>query len=126
MAYEKMGVLDDDGEENDQRACITIPAVTSGEMRSMTLGNGAVTLSSVAMCVNLGKIANYPKEFIDVAKIQFADGTEYVVKDGYTENFVFHVSSEDGMDETLMFNRIIDVTEVTGLILDGGMTLQAD
>lgn len=126
MAYEKMGVLDDDGEQNDDGACITIPAVTSGEMRSMTLGNGAVTLSSVAMCVNLGKIANYPKEFIDVAKIQFADGTEYVVKDGYTENFVFHVSSEDGMDETLMFNRIIDVTEVTGLILDGGMALQAD
>lgn len=125
MAYERMGVL----EEDDQESCpekITISTSESSEMSSITLGNGAVTMSPVAMCTDIAKIGNYPRSFVDVAKIQFADGTEYVVKDGYTLNYVFNVQSSGGTDVTFMFNRMIDVKEVTAIILDGGIELTVD
>ena len=125
MAYERMGVL----EEDDQERCpekITISTSESSEMSSITLGNGAVTMSPVAMCTDIAKIGNYPRSFVDVAKIQFADGTEYVVKDGYTLNYVFNVQSSGGTDVTFMFNRMIDVKEVTSIILDGGIELTVD
>lgn len=125
MAYEKMGVL----EEDDRESCpekITISTSESSEMSSITLGNGAVTMSPVAMCTDIAKIGNYPRSFVDVAKIQFADGTEYVVKDGYTLNYVFNVQSSGGTDVTFMFNRMIDVKEVTAIILDGGIELTVD
>lgn len=120
LAYEKL---------EDAAICpdkITIPATASGEMSSITLGDGAITMSPVAMCIDLAKIGNYPRSFIDVAKIQFADGTEYVVKDGYTENFVFNVGSSDGTDSTFMFNRMIDVREVTAIVMDGDIELTVD
>lgn len=125
MAYERMGVLEEDGLESSPDK-ITIPATASGEMSSITLGDGAITMSPVAMCIDLAKIGNYPRSFIDVAKIQFADGTEYVVKDGYTENFVFNVGSSDGTDSTFMFNRMIDVREVTAIVMDGDIELTVD
>lgn len=125
MAYERMGVLEEDGLESSPDK-ITIPATASGEMSSITLGDGAITMSPVAMCIDLAKIGNYPRSFIDVAKIQFSDGTEYVVKDGYTENFVFNVGSSDGTDSTFMFNRMIDVREVTAIVMDGDIELTVD
>lgn len=126
MAYERMGVLDDQEEQSGAMDKIIIPAASSGEMSSITLGNGAITMSPVAMCIDMAKIENYPRSFVDVAKIQFADGTEYVVKDGYTLNYVFNVGSSGGTDSTFMFNRIIDVKEVTAIIMDGDIELTVD
>lgn len=105
---------------------IIIPEQALGEMTNITLGDGAVTMSPVAMCIDIAMIENYPSDFIDTAKIRFADGTEYAVKDGYTENFVFNVSSGRGMDSTFMFNRIIDVNEVTSIVMDGNIELTVD
>lgn len=105
---------------------ITIPAVSSGEMTNVTLGNGAVILSPVAIIVNIKEIENYPSSFVDLTKIVFADGTEYVVKDGYTLNYVFNVGNADGSETTFMFNRIIDVNKVTSVIVDGNIELTVD
>lgn len=105
---------------------ITIPAVSSGEMTNVTLGNGAVILSPVAIIVNIKEIENFPRSFVDLTKIVFADGTEYVVKDGYTLNYVFNVGNADGSETTFMFNRVIDVNEVTSVIVDGNIELTVD
>ena len=126
MAYERMGVLDDQEEQTDTPDRIIIPAADSGEMSSVTLGNGAITISPVAMCIDMAKIENYPQEFIGTAKIRFADGTEYAVKDDYTENFVFNVGSSDGTDSTFMFNRLVDVNAVTSIVMDGDIELTVD
>ena len=126
MAYDAMGVLETGEGETESTEKISIPAVSSGEMTNVTLGNGAVILSPVAIIVNIKEIENYPSSFVDLTKIVFADGTEYVVKDGYTLNYVFNVGNADGSETTFMFNRIIDVNKVTSVIVDGNIELTVD
>lgn len=125
LVYEKLGVL----EEDNQFVCpdkITIPAVSSGEMTNITLGDGAVTLSPIAITVKVEEIENFPNSSIDLTKIVFKDGTEYVVKDGYTLNHVFAVADSKTEETTFMFNRIIDVEEVVSVIVDGDIELTVD
>ena len=100
---------------------ITIPEAALGEMSSVTLADGKITVSPIAMYVNATDIPDYPLDYIDVAKIQFRDGTEYVVKDDNIANYLFAVGSDGKNDVTFMFNRMIDVNEITSVILDGGL-----
>lgn len=125
MAYERMGVLEESQEENEVEKII-VPAVSSGEMTHVTLGGGAVTLSPVAMNIRIHDIADYPQGYVNVVKINFADGTEYIVKEDYILNHVFAVTDEKNIETTYMFNRIIDVNEVISVTLDGGITLTVD
>lgn len=125
LVYEELGLL----EEDNQFICpekITIPVASSGEMTNITLGDGAVTLSPIAITVKVEEIENFPRSFIDLTKIRFTDGTEYVVKDGYTVNYVFAVADSETEETTFMFNRIIDVEEVTSVIVDGNIELTVD
>ena len=124
MVYESMGILDGPEEGGDVER-IVIPAVSSGEMTNVTLGNGAVTLSPLAIIIRMQEIQDYPKRDVGVVKIGFADGTEYVVKEDYTMNHVFAVG-ESGQEATYMFNRILDVKTVTSVTLDDGITLYVD
>lgn len=105
---------------------IIIPEQAQGEMTNITLGDGAVTLSPLAITVKVQEIENFPNSFIDLTKIKFADGTEYVVKDGYVLNHVFAVADSETEETTFMFNRIIDVNEVTAVIVDGDIELTVD
>lgn len=105
---------------------ITIPAKTQEEMSNITLGDGAVLLSPVAVTVKRQEIENLNDSDLDLMKINFSDGTEYVVEEGYTQNFVFHVGDAEHTETTYMFNRMIDVKEVTSVTVDGGIELFAD
>lgn len=120
MAYQRLG---------DATTCpdkITIPENNQGEMTSITLGNGAVILSPVAVIIHEQEIENFGHSFMGLMKVCFADGTEYVVQDGYIQNYVFSVGSQENRESTYMFNRIIDVKEVTSVIVDGNVELTVD
>lgn len=124
MTYDRLGVLNDEDYGSDDQ--ITISAETAGELTNRTLGNGAVTLSPIAITIKVEKIENFPNKFIGLTKIVFKDGTEYVVQDGYTMNHVFAVADAKTEETTFMFNRIIDVNEVASVIVDGNIQLTVD
>ena len=105
---------------------IVIPEAPQGEMTNITLGEGAVTLSPIAATIRKQEIENLGESFMGLFKIRFADGSEYVVQDGYTENRVFAVTDSEETELTYMFNRIIDVKEVVSVIVDGGVELLLD
>ena len=126
LAYERMGVLDG---EYDQYICkdsITIAENTQSAMSSISLGAGAVRISPIAMTIQVEKIEGFPNSFLNLTKILFADGTEYVVKDENTLNYVFAVADSETEETTFMFNRILDVQEVTSVIVDGNIELTVD
>lgn len=125
MMYEKM----DEVYTEEMLTCpdkIIIPEAPQGEMTNITLGDGAVTLSPIAATVRKQEIENLGKSFMGLFKICFADGSEYVVQDGYIENRVFAVTDEQEKELTYMFNRIIDVKEVVSVVVDGNVELPLD
>lgn len=99
---------------------ITIPEAALGEMSSITLADGKIKVSPIAICVDATDMQDYPNGCIAVTKIRFKDGTEYLVRDDATANYMFAVGSTD-RDVTFMFNRMIDVKEIAAVILDGGL-----
>lgn len=105
---------------------IVIPETVQEEMSSITLGGGTVVLSPVAVTIKENQIENLGHSFMGLMKVKFADGTEYTVQDGYISNYVFNVSDSEGNEHTYMFNRIIDVNEVTSVVVDGGLELTMD
>ncbi len=99
---------------------ITIPETALGEMSSITLADGKIKVSPIAICVDTTDMQDYPNGYIAVTKIRFKDGTEYLVRDDATANYMFAVGDTD-RDVTFMFNRMIDVNEISSVILDGGL-----
>lgn len=125
MMYEKI----DEVYTDEMLTCpekIVIPEAPQSEMTNITLGEGAVTLSPIAATIRKQEIENLGESFMGLFKIRFADGSEYVVQDGYTENRVFAVTDSEETELTYMFNRIIDVKEVVSVIVDGGVELLLD
>ena len=125
MMYEKM----DEVYTEEMMTCpdkIIIPEAPQGEMTNITLGDGAVTLSPIAATIRKQEIENLGKSFMGLFKIRFADGSEYVVQDGYVENRVFAVTDAEETELTYMFNRIIDVNEVISIVVDGDIELTLD
>lgn len=109
---------------NEMYTCpdkITIPEAALGEMSSVVLADGNIVISPIAMYIDITDMQDYPAEYNGVAKIQFKDGTEYVVADDNTANHVFAVGSSGKEDVTYMFNRMIDVNEIASVVLDGGL-----
>lgn len=105
---------------------IVIPETVQAEMSSITLGDGVVTLSPIAVTIQEDQIENLGHSFMGLMKVTFADGTEYTVQDGYISNYVFNVSDYDGSNHTYMFNRIIDVKDVVSVTVDGNLELTRD
>ena len=56
---------------------ITIPEAALGEMSSITLADGKIKISPIAICVDTTDMRDYPNGYIAVTKIRFKDGTEY-------------------------------------------------
>lgn len=97
---------------------ITIPEKALGEMSNLTLADGNIRVSPIAICVDTREMRGYPDGHIERVKICFKDGTEYVVRDKNVANYMFAVGYTDE-DITLMFNRMIDVNEIASIVLDG-------
>ena len=102
---------------------ITIPEKALGEMSNLTLADGNITVSPIAICVDVTGIPDYPCDSIRTVKICFKDGTEYVVCDENVANYMFAMGHSDE-DITLMFNRMIDVNEIASIVLDGDVAFQ--
>ena len=112
---------------NERYQCpdkITIPENALGEMSSLTLADGKIKVSPIAICVDTTDMPDYPSEYIAVTKIRFKDGTEYLVRDDNTANYMFAVGNTD-REVTFLFNRMIDVSEISSVILDGGLAFSA-
>ena len=105
---------------------IVIPESVQAEMSSITLGDGVVTLSPIAVTIQEDQIENLGHSFMGLMKVKFDDGTEYTVQDGYISNYVFNVSDPEGSNHTYMFNRIIDISRVTSVVVDGNVELTKD
>lgn len=102
---------------------ITIPEKALGEMSNLTLADGNIKVSPIAICVDTREMQGYPDGHIERVKICFKDGTEYVVRDKNVANYMFAVGYSDE-DVTLMFNRMIDVNEIASIVLDGDVAFQ--
>ena len=102
---------------------ITIPEKALGEMSNLTLADGNIKVSPIAICVDTREMQDYPGGHIERVKICFKDGTEYVVRDKNVANYMFAVGNSDE-DITLMFNRMIDVNEIASIVLDGDVEFQ--
>ena len=121
-AYEEMAYL----RLEDPDMCpdkIVIPEKAMGEMSSITLKDGDITISPIAMYLDMTGWTDYPESSNKVCIIRFADGIEYVVRDETHENYMFAVGNGERNDVNYMFNRIIDVNEITSVVLDGGIEI---
>ena len=74
---------------------IVISESAQSQMPSISLGNGGVTVSAIAATIHKDKIEDLGHSFMGLFKIVFADGTEYVVQDGYVCNYVFNVGNAE-------------------------------
>lgn len=115
-------------EKIQERLCpgkICISMTASEEMTSISLGGGAATLSPIAMTLDAKRVEGFSNGYIGVTKILFRDGSEYTVSEDLTCNYTFAIGSGD-LDVTYMFNRLVDVSQVAAVIVDGGIELSVD
>lgn len=105
---------------------IIIPEQPQSEMASITLGDGAVTMSSVAMTLDRSATGTDKSGKGLTFVIVLNDGSEYVVADDYTMNYVFAVQDRERRYVTYMFNRILDVQDVAAIIIDNTLELKPD
>lgn len=117
MAYEQMEKIETCPDK------IVIPETSLGEMSSISLANGDITISPIAMYIDVTDWTDYPEHEAEVCILRFADGTEYVVRDETHENYMFAVGNGERNDVNYMFNRVVDVNEITSVVLDGGIEI---
>jgi hypothetical protein len=94
---------------------ITIDLNAQSELKHITLCNGAVTVSAIAMRMDGSALGTND---VDSVRIRYTDGTEYVVSEGYTLNYTDASWNEDDV-LTISFNRIIDVEKIEAVLIDG-------
>lgn len=102
---------------SDSPEIITVPCNGSARIPSQTFGNGSVTLSSFAIQIRSAKLEQ--GDGIGEVKMTFRDGSEYVVEDDSTINYLYNVLSPDWKNVTMMLNRLVDVEEVVSVTVDG-------
>lgn len=91
---------------------LTISQNSQEEMTYLTSEDEKIILSPLAICADLGT------DRYDSLVITFRDGSQYVVQDNSTANYVFSVTSGSS-DITMMFNRLIDIDQVQSVIVNG-------
>lgn len=104
-----------DGSDSPEK--ITVPCNGNARIPSQTFGNGSVTLSSFAVQIRSAKLEQ--GDGIGEVKLTFRDGSEYVVEDESTINYLYNVLSPDWKSVTMMLNRLVDVEEVVSVTVDG-------
>lgn len=115
---------------------LVLPLPENDPMPGVQAGAGGIVVTPISMQIDVTDLTFLHKsrtgetwvhaDNVETTVIRFKDGTEYVVKDGYTLNYTFAlVSSASQWEEdnynmlTYMFNRIIDVDEVSAVIING-------
>ncbi|MBP3684249.1 MAG: hypothetical protein J6J12_04715 [Oscillospiraceae bacterium] len=98
---------------------IVISEDTQKEMESIALGGGKAILSPIALVLHCKDIGIEEGTSPDRVVIQFTDGTEYTVCGDDTANYVFNVGDPEGNEISYMFNRIINVDEISAVLING-------
>lgn len=137
---------------------IRIPINGQQTLKHITAGNGSIILSPVATRIDITNLEflhtdRYGAHNIDTGNIdslilQYQDGTQYIIEEGYTLNHVFAVTDmpeenvatevivspeEDPNGEgysyvenshgycllTVMFNRVVDLENVAAVVING-------
>ena len=101
---------------SDSQDAIVISTANSASLETATFGNGAVTVSTIALQVDLSLAGD--RDFVDTLKILFRDGTEYIIQGDGIINSLFNVGSSDGSEVTLMMNRLVDVDQIASVIVN--------
>lgn len=123
--------------EYEQKGPSIAIAMEGDFMNHITAENGAITISPISfqldasnMDRSLLKTSNSGMAEVNSLTICFIDGSEYIVMDDYVDNTMFKLidSATSGKKDlynrfTCMFNRIIDVEQITSVILDGNRIL---
>lgn len=112
-------------ELNDSPDAIVIPAKTSSEIHTAEFGNGAVLLSPFSVQLNVTQLLEDNFESIKELKFTFSDGTDYVVENNNTINYLFNVADEAFTENALLLNRLVDVDHIAAVTVNG-VVLYAD
>jgi len=106
---------------------ICLPMDDGGGMRAMTFGDGNIRLSPIALRINAAAL-----EFLTPAHggapradeirnivIRHTDGSEYTVMDAHVNNYAYACSSMNNEEIAFSLNRLVDVTAVERVIING-------
>lgn len=64
-------------------------------------------------------IAHHPEWMTTTVRIDFVDGTEYVVRDTEVSNSAFGMVADDFSSQSMIFNRFVDSERVARIIVNG-------
>lgn len=100
---------------SDSPETITVPTNSGAALQTVSFGKSTLAPFSLMVCVP--KIAE--GDCVGELSITFRDGTEYVVENENTLNYLFSVVSLDGTQVIYLLNRLVDVQEVASITIDG-------
>ena len=101
---------------------ITLTKDTQQQMQHISAAGGNILVSPIAIYIDeFAESPAEPRAGFDQVVLEFAQGEPYVVRDDSIplENSMFCVSGIEKDDTTLMFNRLVDIQNVTKVVLDG-------
>lgn len=108
---------------------ITFDCSQSSNLKHLDFGKSCVTVSPISMEMDIrGMDFLNGAENTDAIRevvISFADGTEYTVRGENTANCLFGLgtsvegSGENAVIQTYMFNRVLDLDQVTSVKING-------
>lgn len=98
---------------------IVISVSQEESLKNITLDEGRVLISPISLRIDMTGKDIRGGDLIETLTIQYNDGTEYPVWGPNLANTVFALGSDNTMDMTYMFNRVIDVDKVAAVVING-------
>lgn len=114
---------------------LDIPLENTGELQSVTAGNGGIQVSPFGVVVHgdkLGILSETKETNLSYLAVRYADGSEYVILDesgevpvmNYARGFMERGDRSDGYVtdrycETYLLDRIVPLDDVTEVVVDG-------
>lgn len=110
---------------------LMLPLTDGGGMEAITLANGQIAVSPIAMRVTMTDMeflhhrddGSYTPDWenqIDYVAIRYQDGTEYVLQseEPYLDNTMYVLITNDSSVVSYDFNRLIDIDQVESVIIN--------
>lgn len=114
-----------------QEKGLMLPLIDGGGMSAITLADGQIAISPVAMRVNMTDMeflhhrddgSDTPdwENQIDYVAIRYQDGTEYVLQseEPYMDNTMYVLVTDNNSIVSYDFNRLIDIDQVESVIIN--------
>lgn len=100
----------------------SLPAVT---VTNPETGELSAAFSAIGMMVDTRYLTTYLPDGYEVhdsigyLALEYTDGTSYVVRDSGLDNADYACSDEHSTQTRFCFNRLVDPSQVTAVIVDG-------